>query len=87
VASAIRLQDESDAATATSAEVTRLRARALGEILKATSYAAQATSSDGSWNPLMTTLGEAQRVPLEKLFPALKRICSVANSNEPYLGS
>ncbi|MBW4031004.1 MAG: hypothetical protein HIU57_10125 [Acidobacteria bacterium] len=62
-----------------------LRGRAMGELLKATPSAAAATSSDGSWNPLMTTISEAQRVPLENLVPALTRLCQVADSTSPYL--
>lgn len=62
-----------------------LRGRAMSELLKAGPAAAKATSSDGSWNPLMTTISEAQRVPLENLVPALTRLCQVANSSSPYL--
>ena len=62
-----------------------LRGRAMSELLKASPSAAAATSSDGSWNPLMTTISEAERVPLENLIPALTRLCQVANSASPYL--
>ena len=36
----------------------------MSELLKATPSAAAATSADGSWNPLMTTINEAERVPM-----------------------
>jgi len=62
-----------------------LRNQALSELLKGTSSAAQATSSDGSWNPLMTTISEAERVPLVDLVPSLRRLCQVADSSTPYL--
>jgi len=57
----------------------------MSELLKGSSSAAAATSSDGSWNPLMTTIGEAERVPLHDLVPALARLCKVADSSTPYL--
>ena len=62
-----------------------LAARAMATLLAATPDAAAATSADGSWNPLMTTIGEAQRVPIGNLVPALTRLCAVANSSQPYL--
>jgi hypothetical protein len=43
--------------------------------LKATQPAADATSIDGSWNALMTTINESERVPLRNLVPALTRLC------------
>lgn len=62
-----------------------LEASAMSRLLKATPAAAAATSIDGSWNPLMTTINEAERVPLKNLIPALSRLCHVANSSTPYL--
>ncbi|HSN03311.1 MAG TPA: hypothetical protein VLS91_07495, partial [Acidimicrobiales bacterium] len=59
-----------------------LAARAMASLLAATPEAAAATSADGSWNPLMTTIGEAQRVPIGNLVPALTRLCAVANSSQ-----
>jgi hypothetical protein len=53
--------------------------------LKATQKAADATSLDGSWNPLMTTINESERVPLKNLVPSLTRLCKVADSSTPYL--
>ena len=64
---------------------TALSNAALSELLHATPYAAAATSADGSWNPLQTTLEEANRVPLRFEVPALTRLCQVANSPTPYL--
>ena len=64
-----------------------LQAKALSQLLKATPSAAAATSIDGSWNPLMTTINEAERVPLADLVTALTRLCKVADSSTPYLGS
>jgi len=62
-----------------------LEASAMSRLLKATPAAAAATSLDGSWNPLMTTINEAERVPLKNLVPALTRLCGVADSSTPYL--
>jgi hypothetical protein len=33
----------------------------------------------------MTTINEAERVPLPNLVPALTRLCKVADSTSPYL--
>jgi hypothetical protein len=63
----------------------RLEANALSELLKATPSAAAATSIDGSWNPLMTTINEAERVPISHLVDSLTRLCKVADSPNPYL--
>ena len=57
----------------------------MGELLKGSAAAARATSSDGSWNALQTTIEEAERVPLKDLVPALTRLCQVADSTTPYL--
>jgi hypothetical protein len=62
-----------------------LQANALSELLKATPSAAAATSIDGSWNPLMTTINEAERVPIPHLVDSLTRLCKVADSPNPYL--
>jgi hypothetical protein len=64
-----------------------LEAAALSRLLKGTPFAAAATSADGSWNPLMTTINEAERVPLSTLVPSLTRLCNVADSQTPYLGA
>ncbi len=63
----------------------KLESNALSELLKATPFAAAATSIDGSWNPLMTTINEAERVPIANLVASLTRLCKVADSSAPYL--
>jgi len=80
---ALQAQSNDKGLSANAREI--LRGRAMSELLKASPSAAAATSSDGSWNPLMTTISEAERVPLENLVPALTRLCQVANSSSPYL--
>ena len=82
---ALKLQAQSEAAGLSASNRSALQADALSELLKATPAAAAATSADGSWNPLMTTINEAERVPLAQLVPALTRLCQVANSSTPYL--
>lgn len=72
--------------TATSAaDASRLAAQAQSQLLSSLSFAAQATSADGSFNALMTTVSEANRVPEKYLIPALRRQCQVINSSTPYL--
>jgi hypothetical protein len=68
-----------------SAQRDRLENKALAQLLRATPSAAAATSIDGSWNALMTTINEAERVPMQNLVPALTRLCKVADSSTPYL--
>lgn len=85
VAQALHLQTRSEARGISPARRQQLQAQAMSELLKGTSSAAAATSNDGSWNALVTTIGEAQRVPLHDLVPALRRLCQVANSSSPYL--
>jgi hypothetical protein len=82
---AIALQRQSETPGASAQARAHLQSRALSELLKATSSAAAATSADGSWNPLMTTISEAERVPFDNLIPALTRLCAVATSSTPYL--
>ena len=82
---ALVLQARSQAIGVSASASNALQNQALSELLKGTSAAAQATSNDGSWNPLMTTINEAERVPLVDLVPALTRLCQVANSTTPYL--
>ncbi len=78
-------QRESQARNLSVARQHFLQSRALSELLKATPAAAAATSLDGSWNPLMTTINEAERVPLVDLVASLSRLCRVADSSTPYL--
>jgi hypothetical protein len=68
-------------------QVSILNSKAVSELLKATPFAAAATSIDGSWNPLMTTINESERVPLTNLVASLTRLCKVADSSTPYLGA
>ena len=85
VTAALKLQRQSLSPGLNAAQRNALQANALSELLKATPAAAAATSSDGSWNPLMTTINEAERVPLVDLVPALTKLCQIANSATPYL--
>jgi len=82
---ALALQTQSEAKGISAAQRTHLETEALTELLKATPLAAAATSADGTWNPLQTTLEEANRVPLQYEAPALTRMCQVANSATPIL--
>jgi hypothetical protein len=82
---ALVLQARSEVKGISAAQSNALQGQAMSELLKGSSSAAAATSSDGSWNPLMTTISEAERVPLHDLVPALTRLCQVANSSSPYL--
>ncbi len=85
VDAAISLYLKSQRPNLAASDRSNLEARAMATLLGATADAAAATSADGSWNPLMTTIGEAQRVPLVNLVPALTRLCTIANSSQPYL--
>jgi hypothetical protein len=85
VTAALALQKQSEQPGLSSTQVSALQARAMRDILRATQPAANATSADGSWNPLMTTINEAERVPLSNLVPSLTRLCRVADSSTPYL--
>ena len=82
---ALALQKRSERPGVSTTQRNHLQARALSRILKGTSSAAAATSLDGSWNPLMTTINEAERVPLAHLVASLTRLCKVADSSAPYL--
>jgi hypothetical protein len=82
---ALLLEKQSQSDGLTSGQQSRLQAQAMRDLLRATQPAANATSLDGSWNPLMTTINEAERVPLANLVPALTRLCQVADSTSPYL--
>ncbi len=82
---AIALQLQSDSPGLSATKQASLQAGAMSQLLKATQSAADATSIDGSWNALMTTINEAERVPLRNLVPSLTRLCKVADSSTPYL--
>lgn len=59
-------------------------AHATGQLDTALGEAAAATSEDGSWNALMTTIGEAARVPIENLIPSLTAQCDQVLNPNPY---
>jgi uncharacterized protein YqgV (UPF0045/DUF77 family) len=82
---AIELQTQSEATNLTTTQRATLEGQAMSALLKATPAAADATSLDGSWNALMTTINESERVPLKDLVPSLTRLCMVADSSSPYL--
>lgn len=82
---ALALQAQSETTNLTAAQRDRLQSRAVAELLKGTPSAAAATSIDGTWNPLMTTINEAERVPLRFLVATLTRMCKIADSSTPYL--
>jgi hypothetical protein len=82
---ALVIEQQSELPGLSGAQRTHLQARALSRLLKATPSAAAATSLDGSWNPLMTTINEAERVPMSHLVASLTRLCNVADSSTPYL--
>jgi len=85
VSHALALQQRSEQPGLSTTTKAALQANAMSELLKATPRASEATSIDGSWNPLMTTINEAERVPLANLVASLTRLCKVANSSTPYL--
>jgi hypothetical protein len=82
---ALALEKQSEQPGLSTTQQRQLQARALSQLLKATPSAAAATSLDGSWNPLMTTINEAERVPIAHLVASLTRLCKVADSSSPYL--
>ena len=82
---ALALQAHSEIPGITASRRSALQADAMSALLKATPAASAATSIDGSWNPLMTTINEAERVPLQDLVASLTRLCQVADSSTPYL--
>ena len=59
--------------------------RASDQLQQAEPLAAQATSADGQWNALMTTLQEIGRVDERYLLSALRDQCGVADSNQTVL--
>ncbi len=83
---ALALQKQSGRPGLSTNQQNTLKNDAEGELLKGTQSAANATSIDGSWNALQTTINEAERVPLQDLVASLTRICQVADSASPYLG-
>jgi hypothetical protein len=67
------------------ANTDELQNRSQALLLSALGDAARATSADGSFNALMTTLSEATRVPEGLLVASLSRQCKVVMSDTPYL--
>jgi hypothetical protein len=82
---ALSLETKSQATGLSAARRNELESDALSELLKATPSAAAATSIDGSWNPLMTTINEAERVPIPDLTASLTHLCRIADSQTPYI--
>src|ERR1700690_1568483 len=64
---------------------TRDLRRANDELQAAEPLAAAATSADGRWNALMTTLSEIGQVDEGHLLTALQAQCAVADSNQTQL--
>ena len=85
VAVALATQKKSEVPGLSTAQVDTLQSLALAQLQKASSFAATATTSDGSWNTLQTAINESNRVPLKYLTASLTRLCQVANSDTPYL--
>jgi hypothetical protein len=65
----------------TAAAASQLRTQADAELRMALPLAAAATSDDGTWNSLMTTISESATVDEPHLIPALKAQCLQANAN------
>ncbi|MGP0032607.1 MAG: hypothetical protein ACLPVF_19150 [Acidimicrobiales bacterium] len=63
------------------AVVVDLQNQANAELRAALPLAAAATSDDGSWNSLMTTLSESAWVDEPHLIPALRAQCIAADTN------
>jgi hypothetical protein len=82
---ALSIEAHSQQPGLTSQRRNELENDAISELLKATPSAAAATSIDGSWGPLMTTINEAERVPISNLAAALTRLCRIADSQTPYI--
>jgi hypothetical protein len=82
---ALTIEAQSEQSGLTSLRRNELESDAISELLKATPSAAAATSIDGSWNPLMTTINEAERVPIPDLTASLTRLCRIADSQTPYI--
>ena len=85
VAVALATQKKSEVPGLSTAQVDTLQSLALAQLQKASSFAATATTSDGSWNTLQTAINESNRVPLKYLTASLTRLCQVANSDTPYI--
>jgi len=62
-------------------QVASYRGRADFQLRAALPLAAKASSADGSWNSLMTTISEGATVDEAHLEPALKAQCAAADTN------
>ncbi|MHB1784773.1 MAG: hypothetical protein ACYCS7_01325 [Acidimicrobiales bacterium] len=60
-----------------------LTAQAQAELLQALPLASAATEQSGNWQPLRTTLSEANRVQVSSLVPALTTQCAATRSGGP----
>jgi hypothetical protein len=76
--------DKAFRATSQSARTLDLR-KANEKLQAAEPLAAAATSNDGQWNALMTTLNEMGQVDEGHLITALRAQCAAAESNQPEL--
>lgn len=84
VHSSIALYDAGIHATS-HATMVRDLTKANDDLQAAEPLAAAATSANGQWNALMTTLNELGQVDEGHLISALEAQCEVANSNQPGL--
>jgi hypothetical protein len=84
VARSITLYQEAEHATDPGRRAALAQA-AYEQLRQALPLAADATSENGQWNPLMTTLAESSRVSEQYLITGLKAQCSFANSANPQL--
>ena len=71
----IALEVRADAHGVAPATRALLQQDATSEVLSATGDAARANSANGTWNALMTTIGQAGQVPLTYLEPSLSSQC------------
>ncbi|GEM_PF-318645 len=85
VDASFRLYREAQDSTGTQASNDLQKAN--NQLEAAEPLAAQATSDNGQWNALMTTLQEIGRVDERYLIKALRQQCQVAQSNQPILPS
>ncbi len=66
-------------ASASPAQAARLASDALDQVRAALPLAAEAAGEDTTWQPLVATLSESNRVPLRFLLPALAAQCAGAS--------
>jgi hypothetical protein len=80
----IELYTQAQAATDPNVAATD-QTEAYDQLRKALPLAADATSENGQWNPLMTTIAESSRVAEQYLIPGLRAQCTFADSSNPQL--